>query len=194
MTAIPTIYNGIQMRSRLEATWAAVMDHYGIEWLYEPEAFKLSDGTMYLPDFYLPRANMIFEVKGLMTDVDMHKIEQWMRDTQRPAAIGYPDGKFSACDFGFTPSGKVNPDEPEIWDFDENPHIILCSECGCVSFISIGCMAWRCPCCGITSGDGWQVFLTHDTVGGALNEDFGIIPDFETFRPHYENRNWRQRT
>lgn len=72
--AIETFYNGYKFRSRLEARWAVFFDHIGIKYLYEPEGYKMSDGTMYLPDFYLPESDSFFEVKGVMTDIDRHKI------------------------------------------------------------------------------------------------------------------------
>lgn len=52
--AIETRYKGYRFRSRLEARWAVFFDALGIEWKYEPEGFELSDGTRYLPDFWLP--------------------------------------------------------------------------------------------------------------------------------------------
>ena len=85
MQAIETVYKGYRFRSRLEARWAVFFDAMGIEWEYEPEGFELDDGTMYLPDFYLhinrrmvgepqERKGCWVEVKGDMTDEDMHKI------------------------------------------------------------------------------------------------------------------------
>ena len=62
---IETIYNGYKFRSRLEARWAVFFDHAGIAYEYEPEGFT-SDGECYLPDFYLPRANVYVEVKPNM--------------------------------------------------------------------------------------------------------------------------------
>jgi hypothetical protein len=47
-----TIYNGIPMRSRLEARYAAWLDRQHIHWDYEPNAFASPDGQ-YLPDFRL---------------------------------------------------------------------------------------------------------------------------------------------
>lgn len=64
MKAIPTVYCGTKFRSRLEADWAATMDSVGLEWQYEIEGFQLSDGSWYLPDFYLPSAKAWMEVKG----------------------------------------------------------------------------------------------------------------------------------
>ena len=47
-------FRGYLFRSRLEARWAVFFDALGIQWEYEPEGIVLSDGTHYLPDFYLP--------------------------------------------------------------------------------------------------------------------------------------------
>lgn len=52
--AIETKYNGFRFRSRLEARWAVFFDKLGIKYNYEYEGFELSDGSKFLPDFYLP--------------------------------------------------------------------------------------------------------------------------------------------
>lgn len=46
--AIPTMYAGVQFRSRLEAKWAAFFDLIGWKWEYEP--FDLPG---YIPDFLI---------------------------------------------------------------------------------------------------------------------------------------------
>lgn len=48
--ARPTTYKGIKMRSRLEAGYAAWLDHRSWAWSYEPQAFGNDEGQ-YLPDF-----------------------------------------------------------------------------------------------------------------------------------------------
>lgn len=48
----PTVYKGIQMRSRLEAGFAAWLDKHGLVWEYEPRAFA-GEAGQYLPDFQL---------------------------------------------------------------------------------------------------------------------------------------------
>lgn len=63
MKAINTEYSGYLFRSRLEARWAVFFDTLGWEYKYEPEGFILSNGTPYLPDFYLPEINTWVEVK-----------------------------------------------------------------------------------------------------------------------------------
>jgi hypothetical protein len=62
--AIETKYKGYRFRSRLEARWAVFFDSIGWPWEYELEGFKLSDGTHYLPDFYLPKLKLWVEIKG----------------------------------------------------------------------------------------------------------------------------------
>lgn len=65
LTARPTTYNGIAMRSRLEADIARFLDEEGLAWTYEPRAFADRAGT-YLPDFEIldrPRPTFL-EVKG----------------------------------------------------------------------------------------------------------------------------------
>lgn len=49
ITAIPTVYNGTNFRSKLEARWAIVFDALGWTWEYEP-AIPLAG---YIPDFLL---------------------------------------------------------------------------------------------------------------------------------------------
>ena len=61
--AIETVYNGYRFRSRLEARWAVFFDAAGIRYEYELEGYHCEDGTLYLPDFYLPDFRCLFEVK-----------------------------------------------------------------------------------------------------------------------------------
>jgi hypothetical protein len=66
IAARPTTYAGIEIRSRLEAHYAAFLDATGRTWTYEPRAFANKRGQ-YLPDFrvdYGPSAPPVFvEVK-----------------------------------------------------------------------------------------------------------------------------------
>lgn len=66
LVARPTIYEGIQMRSRLEATFAANLDRIGVDWQYEPFAFGGAGQRQWLPDFRVELANQIayVDVKG----------------------------------------------------------------------------------------------------------------------------------
>lgn len=69
--AIETYYNGYKFRSRLEARWAVFFDALRIPYEYEPEGFDL-DGTLYLPDFYLPAHDIYVEIKPFDPNVVNH--------------------------------------------------------------------------------------------------------------------------
>ena len=61
--AIETKYNGFRFRSRLEARWAIFFDSIGLKYEYEIEGFEMN-GIRYLPDFYIPSLDRLFEIKG----------------------------------------------------------------------------------------------------------------------------------
>jgi hypothetical protein len=78
--AIPTTYNGVRFRSRLEARWAAFFDLARVKWHYEP--FDL-DG--WAPDFLIaapvrefdqPIINVLVEVKPIDLDSTDHSAFQ----------------------------------------------------------------------------------------------------------------------
>lgn len=50
--ARPTTYKGVEMRSRMEAGFAAWLDSHKVPWAYEPNAFASEHGQ-YLPDFLI---------------------------------------------------------------------------------------------------------------------------------------------
>lgn len=62
MQAIPTEYNGLIFRSRLEARWAMFFDQIGWAWEYEPD---ILNNIGWLPDFMLfgEQENILVEVK-----------------------------------------------------------------------------------------------------------------------------------
>lgn len=60
---IPTRWHGWYFRSRCEARWAVAMSVLQLPFEYEPEGFRLQDGTLYLPDFWLPSVRMFAEAK-----------------------------------------------------------------------------------------------------------------------------------
>lgn len=88
MKPIQTYYNGYKFRSRLEARWAVFFDACHMKWEYEPEGFKLSDGTHYLPDFKIttPYGSTIwYEIKpeGTTEDAKFNQFESDLIDAFR---------------------------------------------------------------------------------------------------------------
>jgi len=89
MNAIETVYKGYRFRSRLEARWAVFFDQIGLRWQYEIEGFRLRDGKMYLPDFYLPDWGLWIEIKGQHPTDDELKTCRSFRDEGKPIALFY---------------------------------------------------------------------------------------------------------
>jgi len=84
-----TIYQhqGYKLRSYTELMWARLMDALDIFYLYEPHLLQV-EGCKYLPDFYLPSADMYLEVKGTRpTDIEKAKAEQVHATTGRPVVF-----------------------------------------------------------------------------------------------------------
>lgn len=148
LKAIETYYKGYRFRSRLEARWAVFFDSLKIKWQYEPEGLILSDGTYYLPDFYLPESDSFFEVKGLMTDKDAHKIEQLIEDTNKCVTVGYANCEFEAT--------NENGPTKELVDKDYS-RLYRCGRCGAWFFHGLDC--FYLPCCGDFS---WDVVGSFD--------------------------------
>lgn len=95
LKSIPCEYNGILMRSFLEKRIAEKLDECFVRWWYEPQGFKMSDGTCYCPDFYLPDLKMWIEGKGVMTEKDKHKCNCFVRENEKkePLMIVSFDGE-----------------------------------------------------------------------------------------------------
>ena len=99
--ARPTVYKGIQMRSRLEAGFAAWLDKFDMTWKYEPRAFASENGQ-YLPDFELPEidfigtppAQVFVEIKPAQPDPDVLSLQRSIIKESLPDAqlvVVWPD-------------------------------------------------------------------------------------------------------
>lgn len=140
--AIPTRYSGEVFRSRLEADWAATLNHYMISWEYEPQAVNLHDGIKYLPDFHLPMQRVWIEVKGpgddniekaqafqkalLEVDADKYDFEQQLVIVARPSRGGM-------C----------------VWEgttYTQDIVMLVCSNCDRHSFLDHS-GTWQCRFC-----------------------------------------------
>lgn len=66
--AIPTIYRGVQLRSRLESQACLLFDKLLWKWVYEPCNYLLENGVQYRPDFWLPDHQMFVETRGYTSE------------------------------------------------------------------------------------------------------------------------------
>lgn len=97
---IPTVYAGIEFRSRLEARWAAFFDEIGWRWSYEP-----FDADHYIPDFLIHgERSMLVEIKPF------HAYEQWapVIERVRSAVEGHWYGDILYV--GVEPAAAVEPE------------------------------------------------------------------------------------
>jgi hypothetical protein len=103
MKSIPTTYNGIIFRSRMEARWAVFMNALSVAFDYEPEGYDLN-GVFYLPDFWLPDLNIFMEIKPLVpTEDEMEKARRLVQHTGCDLVfqVGNPRFRDSADGAGF---------------------------------------------------------------------------------------------
>lgn len=70
----------VWMRAATEVAWALFLDKHGLQWQYEPRAFRLSTGLRYVPDFYLVDADEWHEIKGRETEESMAKFNEFAID------------------------------------------------------------------------------------------------------------------
>jgi hypothetical protein len=89
--AIPTIYNGYQFRSRLEARWAVFFDEMGIDYEYEREGYEIATGVWYLPDFYITDGWVEVKHKENKDDSALEKMGILVSGLQEPGVIVYGD-------------------------------------------------------------------------------------------------------
>lgn len=97
--ARPTVYKGIRMRSRREATFAAWLDGEELRWDYEPACFADTSGQ-YLPDFRLHlggEATAYYEVKPPKADISAALLKMHVIRASEPHAnlfVVIPTGNY----------------------------------------------------------------------------------------------------
>lgn len=87
--------DGIWMRSTYETRFANALNASSIAWNYEPKWFELSNGKLYLPDFYIPSLDAYFEIKGWWRDDAKEKFDAFVNEYpgMRYAVVGLPQLK-----------------------------------------------------------------------------------------------------
>lgn len=64
VVAIPTSFEGVQMRSRLEGQTAAFFSRLGWKWEYERFDLTLPSGRAFKPDFFVFDTSLVVECRG----------------------------------------------------------------------------------------------------------------------------------
>jgi len=132
--AIPTKYRGCSFRSRTEARWAVFFDFLGVPYQFEAEGFSMPEGP-YLPDFYIPGANVWVEVKGAYPDArEMTKADALARGSGRPVYLYFGGVPYSTSQldwkvygiFVFMPEGGYGPGKDYVpWFEAENRDVLI---------------------------------------------------------------------
>lgn len=144
MKAIPTEYDGVRFRSRLEARHAMFFDAHKIGWEYEVEGLDLG-GRWYLPDFWLPDSRTYLEVKGPLKErTDLVKLAQDRIDAETGGFAELDHVLFVVSDETGRMTVGNQPNEPVYWS--------KCRECLCW-YPMVLCAGWTCRACGFYSGD-----------------------------------------
>jgi hypothetical protein len=161
--AIPTRYNGVQFRSRLEARWAAFFDLCKWQWEYEP--FDLKG---YIPDFILKfKKPLLIEVKPLLWDGSteerdtlqqaQRKIEAsgWNKEALIVGATVQPGDPFDnrlgeLCEV--SPRVDHNDTTVGIYRTWDTAFYFYCTNCKRDSFANLS-QTWECRVSGCYDGD-----------------------------------------
>lgn len=161
IAAKPALYAGVWFRSRLEASWAAFMDHHAIEWAYETDYFEFGDGSRYLPDFWLPESRAWIEVKGVLCEADEAKITRLAARAQFKDELVILIGAPAGLVFGeVMPDGKKLPID-----------LLRCRKCDRWTFTSASCRF-----CG--AWDGGKAFDDeHKHLGGPCRSRVPVRSD-----------------
>lgn len=150
--AIPTVYAGVQFRSRLEATWAAFFDVLGWRWAYEP-----TDLNGYIPDFDLTfgKRPLLVEIKPTQDSFEgaKSKIECSGWDGDAAILVGAETKTVGLLFDG------------ETWD---TAVVAFCMACQRATLIQ-ECGAWSCRNCGAGNRELWFAFDTARPWAAAKN-------------------------
>ncbi len=182
--AIPTTYNGVNFRSKLEASWAMWLDEQKIVWSYEPEGFDIG-GVWYLPDFYLPEINTIIEVKGALQGLEKafalfkaidklnynEAIKEWTQlaeiEQKDSSPHDFAEGQmFSFPKYLFLLGGSP---VPALYNIHNTSGYRLghCSDCH-HRWICNTEQSYTCRVCGVHHGD-------HDVGEGYWSQDYPLL-------------------
>ncbi len=108
------VRRGVFFRSRMEANYAAYLDHCGIKWQYEAKTFWFPLGSVclsYRPDFYLTDEDRFVETKGFLDDRSKAKIALM--------SLHYPDVKLELVGASEFDEIRKIAASVEGWEYDK---------------------------------------------------------------------------
>lgn len=159
--SIPTEYEGVLYRSKLEADWRRAFDALGVAVEYERCGHYFGD-VFYLPDFWLPASRQYVEVKGVFEPDDVRKIHALLKHVApRPNTHPdlCPDIAIVACEPEGVFRGWVRSSVPvDDWytfltKSARRVELFACAVCRGWWFADPD-WSWRCQCCGVYAGNG----------------------------------------
>jgi hypothetical protein len=180
--AIPQRYGANVYRSRTEARWAGFFNLTLTPYQYEPEGFQLGK-AWYVPDFWLPHAEVYFEVKSKSpTTIELYKATELAKQTECPVIIA---------------GGNPSPDVP-LWIVDDTGVKTFCTLVQ--DHDDLGC--WVAE---FADGGGWAFPLRvglkncaaygtqHETLAEAAALQFNMTPEMDEKKPRQEDLgSWQQ--
>lgn len=117
LKCIPTVYNGIQLKSRMESKVALLLDKLGWAWEYEPFSVML-DGINYTPDFYIREHGYVIECRGYDSNLGNKQIARFGDKVYGSSGLdipGYPISHYAV----FGPNRVVCPQWPREFSWPE---------------------------------------------------------------------------
>jgi len=160
-----TYYKSIEFKSRWETEIALFLDKLNIKWEYEPKRFMLSNGILYIPDFYLPELKTWIEAKGVIEEHNRKISLIFVNDNKEALILISPELSYYYGVEWIDIGDKTGYEDEEV-------QVGKCSKCNSHYFCS-GVGDWRCNKCWggegkmdlISRFDGFQNFLNKQIRG-----------------------------
>jgi hypothetical protein len=133
--AIPTVYGGVQMRSRMETQCALLFDRLGWKWEYESKSYMLKNGVAYIPDFFIPTLDLIVECRGYESDKGSAQISGFAAEMEAHEIYNYL---------------VIGPDKCTRYIYKQKPreaNLTYCCACGVWTFSVQGWIHGACDRC-----------------------------------------------
>lgn len=182
--AIPTVYKGIEFRSRLEAKWAAMFDQLGWPWEYEPVDFK-----GYIPDFHIDfgRQQFFIEIKPAFIseelkpamDKAVHALGESRKETI--LVLGGSPGRMVAGFCGYPVWGLNAMMAQDCYIDIEDAYLAGCPTCHRLVPLTHDGL-WEFPCCPVPDGDNKHYRHEIPPTGTVIENYWAIATNVVKYR------------